>query len=426
MFTQSPPATADVVVIGAGLVGACCGYELAARGLSVVIVDRGSVAAGSTAAGEGNLLLSDKVPGPELDLARRSHERWSELPDRLNTDLDRKIDLELEDKGGLVVARSSTAMKTLQELAAGQRAAGVSAEALEPAQVADLEPHLTRDLVGAVHYPQDAQVQPVLAATAVLAAARARGASVVPDAEVTRIGRTGDRLRIRTAAGEVSTPAVVIAAGPWSGRIAALAGGRLPVEPRRGLVLVTEPLPPIVRHKVYDAGYVTDVGSDEARLSTATVVESTRAGTVLIGSSRQREGFSRTIPVAVLRLLAAGALTLFPALGQAQALRAYGGFRPFSPDHLPIIGADPQLPGVWYATGHEGAGIGLAPATGELIADLLTGTDPAVDPTAFRPDRPSLAAGTADPGTPDGGTSDAGLDGGAGNGPTSRTAKDRP
>jgi D-hydroxyproline dehydrogenase subunit beta len=405
VFTESPPATADAVVIGAGLVGACCGYELAARGMSVVIVDRGAVAAGTTACGEGNLLISDKLPGPELALARLSLGLWRELPERLAADLGRPADLEYQDKGGIMVARTPAAAKALRQLATGQRTAGITAEEIGPDRIGEWEPHLTTDLVTTLYYPQDAQVQPVLAATAVLAAAVTRGAVVVPSAPVTGIQRaTGGSLSVRTAAGNVSTPAVVVAAGPWSGRIAAMAQARLPVEPRRGVILVTEPLPPIVRHKVYDAGYVAAVGSDDAGFQSSAVVESTRAGTVLIGSTRERNGFDPAIRVETLRTLAAGALALFPALSAARAIRAYGGFRPYSPDHLPIIGPDPRVPGLWYASGHEGAGIGLAPATGKLLGELFVGAPPSVDPAPFAPDRPSLSAPPTAPPGADGST----------------------
>lgn len=391
MITESPPATADVVVIGAGMVGACCAYELACRGLSVTVLERGALAAGTTASGEGNLLVSDKQPGPELEAARHSLRLWQELPARLTADLGTEADLELDAKGGLMVARGEAAAAGLRELAAGQREAGVKAEEHDAEAVHELEPHLTRDLVTTVYYPQDAQVQPVLAATTVLAATATRGGCVVPGAEVTAISRADTTFTVTSAAGTVATPAVVVAAGPWSGRVAALAQGRLPVEPRRGMILVTEPLPPTVRHKVYDAGYVADVASDDPELASSAVVESTRAGTVLIGSTRERVGFDPTIRVAALRTLAAGALALFPALAAAHAIRAYRGYRPYSPDHLPIIGPDPQVPGLWYASGHEGAGIGLAPVTGKLLGELFVGAPPTMDPAPFAPGRPSLS-----------------------------------
>jgi len=147
----------------------------------------------------------------------------------------------------------------------------------------------------------------------------------------------------------------------------------------------------MIRHKVYDAGYVADVASDDAGLVASAVVEATKAGTVLIGSTRERVGFDPTIRVEALQRLAAGAVALFPALGRASAIRAYRGYRPYSPDHLPIIGADPEVPGLWYASGHEGAGIGLAPVTGRLLGELFAGGPTIVDPAPFAPGRPGLS-----------------------------------
>ncbi|MEU0459772.1 FAD-binding oxidoreductase, partial [Streptomyces sp. NPDC006129] len=177
------------------------------------------------------------------------------------------------------------------------------------------------------------------------------------------------------------------AAGTWGGEVAARAGVHLPVLPRRGFVLVTEPLPPRVRHKVYAADYVADVASDSAALQTSPVVEGTPAGPVLIGASRERVGFDRSLSLPALRALAAGATRLFPFLAGVRAMRTYAGFRPYLPDHLPAIGPDPRSPGLHHACGHEGAGIGLATGTGHLIAQALTGQAPDLDLGPFRPDR---------------------------------------
>ncbi|MET7443450.1 FAD-binding oxidoreductase, partial [Streptomyces sp. NPDC005568] len=180
---------------------------------------------------------------------------------------------------------------------------------------------------------------------------------------------------------------VVNAAGTWGADVAALAGVTLPVLPRRGFVLVTEPLPRRVRHKVYAADYVADVASDTAGLRTSPVVEGTAAGPVLIGASRERVGFDRSFSLPAVRALAAGAVRLFPFLSDVRALRAYQGFRPYLPDHLPAIGPDARVPGLLHACGHEGAGIGLATGTGQLIARVLTGEAPGPRLDPFRPDR---------------------------------------
>ncbi|MFB9840467.1 NAD(P)/FAD-dependent oxidoreductase, partial [Actinoallomurus acaciae] len=184
----------------------------------------------------------------------------------------------------------------------------------------------------------------------------------------------------------------VNAAGPWAGALSRRLGAPIGVRPRRGEILVTTPLPPTVFHKVYDADYVGAVSADADELQASAVVESTPAGTVLLGSSRRAAGFDERLRPKVLSVIAERALRLFPCLSGVPVMRAYGGFRPYVADHLPIVGADPRVEGLWHATGHEGAGIGLAPGTARLLADLVTGRTPEVDPAPFRVGRPAVLA----------------------------------
>ncbi|MET1074296.1 MAG: FAD-dependent oxidoreductase [Umezawaea sp.] len=375
----------DVVVVGSGVIGAACAEALSAAGAGVTVLDRGPLGAGTSAAGEGNVLVSDKGPGPELDLALASLRRWPALLDELG------VDVEWDAKGGLVVATGEQAASALFEFAADQRPAGVEARVITPDEAHDREPHLTPAVVAAVHYPQDAQLHPVLVTKALLAAVRRRGGTLRPGVRATGLRRSDGRVvAVRTADGDVPCGAVVNACGPWSGEVSTAFGAPITVLPRRGVILVTAALPPTVRHKVYDADYVGAVASGDADLQISTVVESTAGGTVLIGSSRQRVGFDDSLCVEVLRAIARRAVALFPVLADVPVLRAYGGFRPYAPDHLPVIGADPRCAGLWHATGHEGAGIGLAAATGRLLAELLTGAEPHLDPTPFRVDRPGV------------------------------------
>ncbi|MFJ4675021.1 NAD(P)/FAD-dependent oxidoreductase [Kitasatospora sp. NPDC088783] len=381
----------DVVVVGAGVVGAACAYYAARSGLEVAVVDRGPVAGGTTGAGEGNLLVSDKEPGPELDLALLSTGLWRDLAAELGARV------EYEPKGGLVVATGPAGLDPLHGFAAQQRAAGVTAVPVTADELPEFEPHLAADLPGGYLYPQDAQVQPALAAAHLL---RASGADRYLGEAVTGLlrGPGGAVTGVATARRALAAPAVVNAAGTWGGELAALAGVRLPVLPRRGFVLVTEPLPRIVRHKVYAADYVADVASGSAGLQSSAVVEGTHAGPVLIGASRERVGFDRTLSPEVLHRLAAQAAALFPVLRAAQVQRAYRGFRPYLPDHLPAVGHDVRAPGLYHACGHEGAGIGLAPATGLLISRQLTGAEPELDLAPFRPERFDDAEGTGSAG----------------------------
>ena len=381
MPPKSTAPSADVAVIGAGVVGASCAWHAVQAGLRVTVLDRGPVAGGTTGAGEGNILISDKLPGPELDLTRLSIRQWQRIAAEVGG-------FEYEPKGGLVVAASEAGLAELLDTSRAQSAAGLETVRIEPDALVDYEPHLASDLVGGAFYPEDAQVQPMLAAAHLLVAARSRGAQVRLGVEATGFLRDGDRVvGVLTDEGRVLAGAVINAAGTWGGGIAALAGLELPVLPRRGFILVTEPLPRVVRHKVYAAEYISDVASGDAALHVSPVVEGTRAGPVLIGSSRERVGFDRTMSVPVLCRLAEQAIRLFPVLADVAVIRAYRGFRPYTPDHLPIIGPDRRAPGLYHACGHEGAGVGLAAATGHLLRQVLAGGRPDVDLAPFRPER---------------------------------------
>jgi len=375
---------ADVVIIGAGVVGACCARACAEAGLSVIVVDRGAVASGTTGAGEGNILVSDKEPGPELDLALLSRDLWAQMAGALGDAF------ELDPKGGLVVAARSETLEHLLRFAESQRASGVVAEPVAAPDLPGFEPRISRDLAGGVYYPQDMQVQPMMAAAHLIEAACATGrARLMTECTVTGIDldAVGAVSSVRTTRGVISTRHVVNAAGTWGGEVAALAGVEVPILPRRGFILVTEPLPPVVRHKVYAADYVANVASDNAGLETSAVIEGTHSGTILIGASRERVGFDKTLDWKVLGRLARQAIDVFPFLADVSLLRTYGGFRPYCPDHLPVIGPDPRVAGLMHACGHEGAGVGLAAATGHVIAESITGAPTSIDLTPFSPAR---------------------------------------
>ena len=373
----------DVVIVGAGILGAAVAYFAASAGLSVTIVERGSIASGTTSRCEGNLLVSDKEVGPELELSLYSQTLWrGELAEYA-------ADWEFEAKGGLVVSSTGRGKSALDLLVAHQRGLGIRVDDVaDSVALREIEPYLNPAMVGGAFYPDDAQVQPVLAAHHLLRLARDRGARLLTHTVVHAIRVASGRVTgLDTAAGRIDAGAVIVCAGPWSGEVAALAGVTVPVLPRRGFVLVSEPLPPTVRHKVYSAEYVENVASSDAGLQVSSVVEGTPSGTILMGASRERVGFDTTFsPEAVGRVARAG-IELFPVLADVQIMRTYSGFRPYCPDHLPVIGEDGRMPGLWHAAGHEGAGIGLSVGTAKLLVQSLRGepTDLSLEP--FRPHR---------------------------------------
>ncbi|MVU82416.1 FAD-dependent oxidoreductase [Nocardia sp. ET3-3] len=383
-----------VLIIGAGIIGCAIADRLALAGASVRICEAGGLASGTTAHGEGNVLVSDKGAGPELELSRLSRRLWPEVLARIaRTMPEEAAAVEWDPKGGIVVATDAAGAAALADFAAGQRAVGLHCEDLDADQLAQAEPALTRDVTGSVHYPDDAQVQPVGAAAALIGSAAAAGAVIETRCVVTgSIVRDGRLIGVRTSRGPRYAEVVINAAGPWSGRVAQRLGAPIAVRTRRGDVLITAPMPPTVFHKVYDADYVGAVGSSEAELQSSAVIESTHGGPILLGSSRRECGFDNRLRPDSMAAIARRALRLYPVLADAAIMRAYGGFRPFFADHLPVIGPDPRLPGLWHATGHEGAGIGLSIGTAQVLTRALAGRAGELDIAPFTVDRPAVIA----------------------------------
>ena len=374
--------TSDVIVIGAGIVGSAAAYFAARAGFSVTVIERGLPASGTTSKCEGNLLVSDKELGPELELARLSLDVWK-------GELAEFGELwEFDPKGGVIVASRESSLQSLERLITAQTEYGIDVERIDVAQLREREPYVTDNAKGAAWYPEDSQVQPVLAASHLLRLARDLGAELFTHAPVTSFLRDGDRVTgVRTPRGDFSAATVINATGTWGSDIARLAGVNVPVLPRRGFVLVTEPLPPMINHKVYAAEYADNVGSSDAGLQASPVVEGTPGGTILIGSSRERIGFDTSVSIDAIREIARNATALFPFLENVRMMRHYHGFRPYCPDHLPVIGPDARAPGLWHACGHEGAGIGLAAGTGKLIAQALLGEETSIPLAPFAPER---------------------------------------
>jgi glycine/D-amino acid oxidase-like deaminating enzyme len=384
-------AKADVVVIGGGIIGAACAYYLCQAGLQVHLVERHFPASGTSRACDGLVLAWDKASPAELSLARASAALWSELAQRL------ELDFEYARTGTLLVAENEAGVANGLARVEAMRAAGIQAEPLDAPGLRALEPNLSLDLPGGAFFPEDAQLDPRRATLALLAAARQRGLILHAHAEVTAIRRSGKGdgrvTGVVTRAGPIATERVVCAAGAWSARLAGLVGLDPPIRPRQGHILVTAKAPGLIRHPLLEGGYAATVQSAAEDLQVALVAEPTASGTLLVGSSRQFVGFDRRVSLPVMRAVAERALRFLPALVRVGVIRSYAGLRPWSPDHLPLVGPVAAVPGFYLAAGHEGAGIGLAPITGRLIADWILGGKLPPFASEVRPDRFEALAG---------------------------------
>jgi D-hydroxyproline dehydrogenase subunit beta len=362
------------------------------RGVAVTLLDRGEVSGGTTGLGEGNVLASDKDAGPELDLTIAGLRVYDEIDERLGAEA------QIRRKGALIVHPDATTWTDERDRIERLRASGVAGVLLSADEVREREPLLTGDLHGASFFAADLQCAPRAIALALAREAAAAGAEVRTGCAVAAIAVDGAR-RVRgvrlAGGGRVDAGAVVLAAGAWSRALADTAGLALPVEPRWGqLVLLAAPAgePRLVRHKVVDGSYLRSVVSASPGLEVTTVVETTWDGDVLVGSSRARRGFDTAADDAVSDAMLARAAALMPRLRELQRAAAWSGLRPWLPDHLPAIGPSALVPGLWVATGHEGAGVALGPVTGRVLAQAWCGEAPDVSLRAFHPDRFAAAA----------------------------------
>jgi glycine/D-amino acid oxidase-like deaminating enzyme len=366
----------DAIVVGAGIVGAACAVALARDGLRVLVIDAGPAALGATAAGMGHLVVMDDSP-EQLALTRYSTSLW-----RTQSDAVRAAS-ELEWCGTVWVAEDETQLDAVRAKQQLYRDHGIDTDLLDATSLLEAEPQLRRGLAGGLLVPSDGVIYQPSATVALLALAREMGVEVLERMPVEEIVPWG----VRCGADTLRADVIVNAAGA----AAASLTPQLPVVPRKGHLVITERHPGFCRHQVVELGYLTSahVMTNE---SVAFNVQPRNTGQVLIGSSRELVGWDASVNRHVLGRMIARACSFMPALTELTAVRTWTGFRPATPDKLPLIGRWPEVPGLWIAAGHEGLGITTSLGTAAILADLVAGCEPAIDPAPYAPDR-GVAAG---------------------------------
>jgi D-hydroxyproline dehydrogenase subunit beta len=362
--------TFDIIIVGAGIVGAACAAECARAGLKVLVLDRGPIGGGTTGAGMGHLVVMDDSEA-QFALTHYSRRLWHNLA----PDLPRSV--EYEQCGTLWVAADEQEMAEVRRKASFYTQRGVRVAVLDAGEVAAAEPHLRRELVGGLLVVEDAVIYPPCAARCLAELAVAWKAQLQTGAAVTAILPEGGV--VLADGSRLSAGRVVNAAGPWSPDL----HPGLPVRKRKGHLAITERYPGYVHHQIIELGYLKSahsVGTD----SVAFNVQPRKTGQILIGSSRQYAAEGTEINAPILQRMLQRALEYMPDLSQLSVTRCWTGHRAATPDKLPLIGPTPDNNQIWLATGHEGLGITTSLGTGRLLADLLLGrpTDIPAEPYA--------------------------------------------
>lgn len=384
--------SADVVIVGGGIIGASCAYSLSQDGLRVVVLERDGLASGASGACQGGVGFGLTTAGYDLRLRLAAIAAYEELTAS-------GLDVEFRQDGILYVGEPEqeevlkARVKVLQSM-------GIECEWLDEKSLRDEEPAISPSISGGAVIRKGSNVYPMRVVVELVRRAHQLGARIYTETELIGIEMTHGKVTAAlTAGGRVATETIIVAAGAWSRHIGRFVGLEVPVWPLKGQVLVTEPVVPrMLRHFVSDTGYedivdsmleveIDDNGPVPGPPQLAATLHPFDSGHILLGSVREFAGFDRVVVRERIGSIARLTQRLVPGIAQLRVLRTYTGLRPWTPDGLPMVGPTRQADGIVFATGHAGDGNTLAIVTCNLIADLLSGRETAIEPDPLSPDR---------------------------------------
>ena len=361
------PASAGVVIIGGGIMGASIAFHLAAAGVhGVVVAERAELGSGSSAKPLGGVRATFSDPA-NVVLGKRSLDAYKRFGEHFGADIG------LREVGYLFLCRSEAEVLDCEAGVAVQNSFGANSRMISPAEAARLNPFLDPGaLLAASYSPQDGYAEPARAVAAYTAAAKAAGAVFLTGTEVLAIeSGAGGISSATTNRGTLRTDAVICAAGAWSRRVGRLAGVELPVTPVRRQIGITK------KTGTYpEVPFTLDLST--------TMYFHNCAEALLLGISNMEEpGYNRDFNFEWLAEFNAAARICAPSLVEPDLEYGWAGLYENTPDHNALIGASAELPGFFYATGFSGHGFLQAPAVGELVRDLYLGKESFMDPSTF-------------------------------------------
>jgi glycine oxidase len=374
--TSRPGTTADVVIIGGGVIGLTIARALAQRGVrEVMLLERGRLGAEASWAAGGILAPQVEVDDKDdfFELACASRDLYPEFAESLKEETG--VDVELDRSGTLYLGFTSADEAELRHRFEWQHREGLEVEWLAADEARRLEPSISAEVLCALRFPRDFQVENRRLISALVRANEELGTQLVTGSTVNALRIKDQKIfGVETSNGFVDTPLVVLAAGAWTSIIKS-PDAKLPpigLEPVHGQMLCFEARPEIARHVVYSSrGYLVP----------------RRDGRLLAGSTAEHVGFDKGVTEEGLAAIKAMAIEIAPAIESLPVIDSWSGFRPRSADGLPVLGRTAEIEGLCYATGHYRNGILLAPITGKMIADVIVEGDMPASVSAFSPDR---------------------------------------
>jgi sarcosine oxidase subunit beta len=363
----------DVLIIGGGIIGCSIAYYTSKYGRDVTIIEKGEFVSGTSSRCDGNILAIDKDPGFDSQMSLVSQ--------KLVTDLSEELEHSFEYRapGSILVCESDEEMEAAQQWVNRQKEAGLPFRMLDRQDIREESPFFAEDLLGGLECATDSTVNPYLLAFSLLSEAQKFGAKAFKQTEVKSMEiETDGSFVVETTNGTFTAQQVVNAAGVWAPKIGQMLNINIPIEPRKGHIIVASRQQHVGCRKVMEFGYLISkfggkrkVDALTEKYGVALVFEPTESQNFLIGSSREFVGFHTRINNEVIKCIANRAIRFYPKMADMLVIRSYAGLRPWTEDHLPIISRVEHIPNYFIAAGHEGDGISLAAVTGKIIEELL-------------------------------------------------------
>ncbi|MEW4235766.1 FAD-dependent oxidoreductase [Bacillus thuringiensis] len=363
----------DVLIIGGGIIGCSIAYYTSKYGRDVTIIEKGEFVSGTSSRCDGNILAIDKDPGFDSQMSLVSQ--------KLVTDLSEELEHSFEYRapGSILVCESDEEMEAAQQWVNRQKEVGLPFRMLDRQDIREESPFFADDLLGGLECATDSTVNPYLLAFSLLSEAQKFGAKAFKQTEVKSMKiETNGSFVVETTNGTFTAKQVVNAAGVWAPKIGQMLNINIPIEPRKGHIIVASRQQHVGCRKVMEFGYLISkfggkrkVDALTEKYGVALVFEPTESQNFLIGSSREFVGFHTRINNEVIKCIANRAIRFYPKMADMMVIRSYGGLRPWTEDHLPIISRVEHIPNYFIAAGHEGDGISLAAVTGKVIEELL-------------------------------------------------------
>ena len=349
--------TADVAIVGGGVIGCSIAYYLAKRGIKSIVFEQHHLASGASGATAGlitPLWHVDHTHDALFEMGLRSLNVYPGLAADL---AESGSDPGLWQCGVLKVAVAQEEVETLKDDFAWQGELGLGVTWLDADEVFEREPELSRETLGGVFSPHEGHITGQRLVDSLIHVATQRGATLLEGEEVTGLKTDGRRVTgVRTAKDVFHAEHTVLATGPWTGAADRWIDRSIPVRPIKGQ-----------RALLQKAGFLPKSVVHSFR---GTVVPQTD-GTILVGATRHEDEFDQEVTAGAIMSILSNAVSILPTLKDARFVEARAGVRPGSPDDVPIIGPIPGWEGLSVASGHDGTGVMLAPGTAELVADYI-------------------------------------------------------